>query len=81
MSDFICPHCHQIIDYGSDEFTSDREIEIQKKIDIAVRTIERTQKLLTAEKDIDEKTLTGYSARDVLLIDCKEALAKIKEIK
>jgi hypothetical protein len=39
MSNFICPHCGEIIDDGSDGFTSDREIELEKKLDIAVKAI------------------------------------------
>lgn len=39
MSNFICPHCQQIIDDGSDGFTSEREIELEKKLDIAVKAL------------------------------------------
>lgn len=41
MSNFICPHCQQIIDDGSDGFTSDREIELEKKLEIAVKALEK----------------------------------------
>lgn len=40
MSNFICPHCQQIIDDGSDGFTSDRDIELEKKLEIAVKALE-----------------------------------------
>lgn len=40
MTDLICPHCQQIIDDGSDGFTSNREIELEKKLDIAVEALE-----------------------------------------
>lgn len=45
MSSFICPHCQQIIDDGSDGFTSDREIELEKKLEIALSYLCTIKKL------------------------------------
>lgn len=57
---------------------SNENKELKEKLYITVRTIDRTLRLLKQEKDIDEKTLTGYSARDVLLSDCANALKEVK---
>lgn len=69
MSNFICPHCQQIIDDGSDGFTSNREIVLEKKLEIAVKA------LITYKNLRYDGTVTGYE------YIAKEALAKIKEIK
>lgn len=78
MSNFICPHCQQVIDDGSDGFTSDREIELEKKLEIAVKALE------WIEEQSDTSTQDDYDAEVILkniVRDCQEALAKIKEIK
>lgn len=40
MSNFICPTCgFNNIDCGKDGYKTDREIELEKKLDIAVKTL------------------------------------------
>ena len=50
MSNFICPHCQQVIDDGSDGFTSDREIELEKKLDIAIKALEEVNLFKLSEE-------------------------------
>lgn len=71
MSNFICPHCQQIIDDGSDGFTSDREIELEKKLEIAVKALEE---IVADESCVSCMDCLGSAY-------AQEALAKIKEIK
>lgn len=74
MSNFICPHCQQIIDDGSDGFTSNREIELEKKLEIAVKALEHYR---------DGEWWYGYEwqeGTDGWEI-AEKALAEIKEIK
>lgn len=78
MSNFICPHCQQIINDGSDGFTSDREIELEKKLKIAVN------RFLVIKNQI-ELWKTGYYGKKENCVEyyiektVDEALAKIKE--
>lgn len=83
MSNFICPHCQQIIDDGSDGFTSNREIELEKKLEIAVKAL---------EEYANEYSWYNYENwNNEVYVKCifdnygyekaQEALAKIKEIK
>ena len=70
MSNFICPTCGMNnIDCGKAGYKTDREIELEKKLDIAVRA------LITYKNLRYDGTVTGYE------YIAKEALAKIKEIK
>lgn len=78
MSNFICPHCQQIINDGSDGFTSDREIDLEKKLKIAVN------RFLVIKNQI-ELWKTGYYGKKENCVEyyiektVDEALAKIKE--
>lgn len=78
MSNFICPHCQQIINDGSDGFTSDREIELEKKLKIAVN------RFLVIKNQI-ELWKTGYYGKKENCVEyyiektVDKALAKIKE--
>lgn len=78
MSNFICPHCQQIINDGSEGFTSDREIELEKKLKIAVN------RFLVIKNQI-ELWKTGYYGKKENCVEyyiektVDEALAKIKE--
>ena len=72
MSNFICPHCQQIIDDGSDGFTSNREIELEKQLEIAVKAL-----------DFYEKPIVCFYPEYNIAQHLKkaaEALAKIKEL-
>lgn len=69
MSNFIYPHCQQIIDDGSDVFTSNREIELEKKLEIAVKALKEVIKENEGCMDC------------VASLPAEKALAKIKEIK
>lgn len=95
MSNFICPHCQKIIDDGSDGFTSDREIELEKDIErlsdrnaklekrlyIAVQALEQYAKRENWQ-DIEIGDEECFSARfeDNGYKTAEKALAKIKEI-
>lgn len=80
MSDFICPHCQQIIDDGSDGFTSDREIELEKKLEIAVQAINSAAEYLACMDDLSDLN-NGKCNEQMALETLNKALAKIKEIK
>lgn len=80
MSNFICPTCgFNNIDCGRDGYKTDREIELEKKLEIA------KEALLDIENNrfsyIDEQNCvnTKYATQKELRIIAKEALEKIKE--
>lgn len=77
MSNFICPHCQQIIDDGSDGFTSNREIELEKKLEIAVKALDKIVNYNSVAEQVDKYHHIVIDVRSI----GKEALAKIKEIK
>lgn len=88
MSNFICPHCQQVIDDGSDGFTSDREIELEKKLEIAVKALEEYADPYKWDNCIMK--FIAYDQQEIVNNGCftsngfekaQEALAKIKEIK
>lgn len=92
MSNFICPHCQQIIDDGSDGFTSDREIELEKDIDRLSDSNAKLEKRLYiavkalewVEEQADTSTQYDYDPEVILkniVRDCQEALIKITVIK
>lgn len=80
MSNFICPHCQQIIDDGSDGFTSNREIELEKKLEIAVKAINSAAEYLACMDDLFDLN-NGKCNEQMALETLNKALAKIKEIK
>jgi|GEM_PF-4541062 hypothetical protein len=80
MSNFICPHCQQIIDDGSDGFTSNREIELEKKLEIAVKAINSAAEYLACMDDLSDLN-NGKCNEQMALETLNKALAKIKEIK
>lgn len=73
----MCPHCQQIIDDGSDGFTSNREIELEKKLEIAVKALDKIVNYNSVAEQVDKY---HHIVIDVRIIG-KEALEKIKEIK
>lgn len=85
MSNFICPHCQQVIDDGSDGFTSNREIELEKDIERLSDRNAKLEKMLYIAVKALEEIVTDESCAGCM--DClgsayaEEALAKIKEIK
>lgn len=80
MSNFICPHCQQIIDDGSDGFTSNREIELEKKLDIAVNAINTAAEYLACMDNLSDLN-NGKCNEQMALETLNKDLAKIKEIK
>lgn len=69
MSNFICPTCGLTnIDCGKSGYKTDREIELEKKLEIAVKALEKYANIPTYDWIDSQKT-------------AQEALAKIKEIK
>lgn len=67
MSNFICPTCGMTnIDYEKAGYKTEREIELEKKLEIAVEALEEISKL---------------PVRVCCDNTAQEALAKIKEIK
>lgn len=67
MSNFICPTCgFTNIDYDKEGYNTDREIELEKKLEITVNALEEISKL---------------PVRVCCDNTAQEALAKIKEIK
>lgn len=78
MTDLICPHCQQIIDDGSDGFTSDREIELEKKLDIAVKAFEEIELYRYDVNDIDQED--WFKIATSMAKIAKESLARIKEV-
>lgn len=70
MSNYICPTCGTTnIDCGKSGYKTDREIELEKKLDIAV-------KALIIYKNLRyDGSVTNYE------YIAREALEKIKEIK
>lgn len=85
MSNFICPTCgFNNIDCGKAGYKTDREIELEKKLEIAVKALEEyanqdnwTNCLTFEDVDIVDLGLYGYYG----FTEAEEALAKIKEIK
>lgn len=77
MINFICPHCQQIIDDGSDGFTSNREIELEKKLEIAVKALDKIVNYNSVAEQVDKYYHIVIDVRSI----GKEALEKIKEIK
>lgn len=77
MSNFICPHCQQIIDDGSDGFTSDREIELEKKLEIAVKAL----KFYAVGNHYEDDRAYDYYRILEYGETAEKALAKISEVK
>ena len=78
MSNFICPPCglpcgFNNIDYGKAGYKTDREIELEKKLEIAVKALEFYAIPLSQLSSV--YNIAQHHKR------AQEALAKIKEIK
>ena len=75
MSNFICPTCgFNNIDCGKDGYKTAREIELEKKLDIAVEAL----------KDMSNETLLtagGGCYANTAYDRAQKALAKISEVK
>lgn len=72
MSNFTCPTCgFTNIDCGKAGYKTAREIELEKKLEIAVKALE---KIVTDESCVSCMDCLGSAY-------AQEALAKIKEIK
>lgn len=75
MSNFICPTCgFNNIDCGKAGYKTDREIELEKKLEIAVKALEEmsNETLVTAG---------GGCYANTAYDRAQKALAKIKKIK
>ena len=79
MSNFICPTCGMNnIDCGKAGYKTDREIELEKKLEIAVKALE----IYADENNWIEDLGYGYNNKFPEGSDvAQKALAKIKEIK
>lgn len=78
MSNFICPTCgFNNIDCGKAGYKTDREIELEKKLEVAVKALEDLKNLEFKESIIKQQW--GVYHQMINRVD--EALAKIKEIK
>lgn len=78
MSNFICPTCGMNnIDCGTDGYKTDREIELEEKLDIAVKSLNEI-KSMTFERYLMNN---GWVAVRQLRDEARKALAKITEIK
>lgn len=81
MSNFICPTCgFTNIDCGKAGYKTEREIELEKKIEIAVKAINSAAEYLACMEDLS-KLNDGKCNEQMALEALNEALAKIKEIK
>lgn len=88
MSNFICPTCgFTNIDCGKSGYKTNREIELEKKLDIAVKAFEKLQRRKCVDCKCGENcSLREYSKKGKGCSFCvaglaQEAIAKIKEIK
>lgn len=79
MSNFICPTCgFNNIDCGKDGYKTDREIELEKKLEIAKETLE------WIEEQADTSTQYDYDAEAILkniVFDAQQALKEINQLK
>ena len=74
MSNFICPTCgFNNIDCGRDGYKTDREIELEKKLEIAIKALEFVVETIPADKWIDERDLESCYRK------AEQALTKINE--
>lgn len=81
MSNFICPTCgFTNIDCGKAGYKTDREIELDKKLDIAVKAINSAAEYLACMEDLSDLN-NGKCNEQMALEALNEALEKIKEIK
>ena len=85
MSNFTCPTCGLTnIDCGKAGYKTDREIELEKKLEIAVKALEH---YANENSWVDcRKTYNDNIYREALFFSqgykaAQKALAKIKEIK
>ena len=77
MSNFICPTCGMNnIDCGKAGYKTDREIELEKKLEIAIKAMNSAGNCLTCMDDLSE--LTGECNEQMALNTLTEALVKIK---
>lgn len=72
MSNFICPTCgFTNIDCGKAGYKTDREIELEKKLEIAIKALEKIGKVNT------NRAIDSFAQCQII---AEGALAKIKEI-
>ena len=78
MSNFICPTCgFTNIDCGKAGYKTDREIELEKKLEIAVKALNTMVAYNSVAEQVDKYYHIVIDVRNI----GKEALAKIKDIK
>lgn len=66
MSNFICPHCQQVIDDGSDGFTSDREIELENENKRLKNQNKRLREIIeVCQKYFDNQRVTDAWANNI----------------
>lgn len=88
MSNFICPTCGMNnIDCGKAGYKTEREIELEKKLEIAIKAFEKLQRRNCVDCKCGENcSLREYSKKGKGCSTCvaglaQKALAKIKEVK
>lgn len=84
MSNFICPTCGMNnIDCGKADYKTEREIELEKKLEIAVEALNTIKQAI--EFGFPKRGIKIDTTHTMLLRaveeKAQEALAKIKEIK
>ena len=78
MSNFICPTCGMNnTDCGKAGYKTEREIELEKKLEIAVKALDKIVNYNSVAEQVDKYHHIVIDVREI----GKEALAKIKEIK
>lgn len=78
MSNFTCPTCGLTnIDCGKAGYKTAREIELEKKLEIAIKALKKMVNYNSVAEQVDKYHHIVIDVREI----GKEALAKIKEIK
>lgn len=81
MSNFTCPTCGLTnIDCGKAGYKTAREIELEKKLEIAVQAINSAAEYLACMDDLSDLN-NGKCNEQMALETLNKALTKIKEIK
>lgn len=78
MSNFTCPTCGLTnIDCGKAGYKTAREIELEKKLEIAIKALNKMVAYNSVAEQVDKYYHIVIDVREI----GKEALAKIKEFK
>lgn len=78
LSNIKCPTCG-VISYncGKDEYKTDQEIKLEKKLEIAVKALDKIVNYNSTKEQVDKYYHIVIDVRTI----GREALAKIEEIK